>query len=167
MKRRLEKMAIYLEYTGIKGNVTAEGFEDHIEVDSVSFGVSRPLSMTSGKMANREVGKPNLTEVHLSKRADNSVAALFKEAVAGSAGKKVVLKFGRTGTDKVDEFMSYTLHDCLVSSYNISAHGDEEPNEEISLSFSKCEISYTDYDKSNKSGSPQRSGYDLSAAKAL
>ncbi len=160
-------MAIYLEYKGIPGNVTAEGFEKHIEVDSVSFGVNRPLSMTPGKMANREVGKPNVTEVHLTKRADNSVAALFKEAVSGSAGKDVVIKFVRTGSDNVEEFMTYSLYDCLVSGYNISAHGDEEPNEEITLSFSKCEINYTDYDSSNKSGSPQRSGYDLTLAKPL
>lgn len=158
-------MAIYLEYEGIKGNVTAEGFEDHVLVDSVSFGVSRGLTMVPGKMANREVGKPNISEVSISKSADNSVAALFKESVSGSSGKKVTLKFGRTGSDGVEEFMSYGLENCLVSSYHISANGDEEPTENITLSFSSCEITYTDFDGSNASGSPQRAGYDLVAAK--
>ena len=32
-------------YEGIKGNVTAEGFADHIKVLSINFGVSRGISM--------------------------------------------------------------------------------------------------------------------------
>lgn len=160
-------MAIYLNYDGIEGNVTAEGYEKNIKVSSAHFGVSRPITMEAGKMANREVGKPNISEVTLGKEADNSVAALFKEAVSGSAGKKAILSFTRTGTEKVEEFMSYTLYDVLVSGYSISADGDEEPLENITLSFSKCEILYKDHDATNKTGSPQRSGYDLAKATPL
>lgn len=157
-------MAIYLDFEGVKGNVTAEGYEDCVKVSSVHFGVGRPITMEAGKMANREVGKPTISEVSLTKEADNSVAALFKEAVSGSSGKKVSLKFLRTGGKKVEEFMEYTLHDCLVSGYSISADGDEEPIENITLSFSKCEINYKDHDATNKTGSPQRAGYDLAKA---
>ena len=152
---------------GIEGNVTATGFEKCIKVSSVHFGVSREITMEAGKMANREQGKPNITEVTLTKEADNSVAALFKESVSGSAGKKATLKFVRTGTDNVEEFMEYSLENCLVSSYSISADGDEEPLENISLSFSKCEINYKDHDLTNKTGSPQRAGYDLTTATPL
>ncbi len=160
-------MAIYLDYEGIKGNVTAEGFEQCVKISSVVFGVSRPITMEAGKMANREVGKPNISEVALTKEADNSVAALFKESVSGSSGKTATLKFVRTGTDKVEEFMEYTLENCLVSSYSISAEGDAEPIESISLSFSKCEINYKDHDATNKTGNPQRAGYDLAKAVPL
>ncbi|TQV85891.1 type VI secretion system tube protein Hcp [Aliikangiella coralliicola] len=160
-------MAIYVEYDGMKGNVTAEGYENHLQVESCSFGVQRNLTMEPGKMANREVGKPHITEVCLTRVSDNSATALFKESVSGSSGKKVTIKFVRTGTDKVEEFMQYALSDCLVSGYEVSCQGDGDPHETITLSFSKCEINYTDYDNSNKSGSPQRSGYDLKAAKAL
>ena len=100
-------MAIYLEFEGIKGNVTAEGFENHVLVDAVSFGVSRGLTMESGKMANREVGKPNVSEVSLSKSLLITQLLLYlKKRVSGSNGKKVTLKFVRTGSDKVEEFMS-------------------------------------------------------------
>lgn len=160
-------MAIYLEMDGITGNVTAANYEGCIKISSVHFGVSRPIRMEAGSLANREVGRPNVSEVILTKEADNSVAALFKESVAGSSGKKATLKFVRTGTEGVEEFMEYTLQDCLVSSYSISANGDEEPTESVSLSFSRCEINYTDFDASNKSGNPQRAGYDVAAAKPL
>jgi type VI secretion system secreted protein Hcp len=124
-------MSIYLEYDGIKGNVTADGYTDHIAVLSVQFGVGRGISMEAGNLSNRESTRPSLSEITLSKAADNSVTAIFKEAVTGSAGKKVVIKFVRTGADKVQEYMSYTLEDCIVSGYSISAESEGEPMESI------------------------------------
>ena len=41
-------MAIYLEFEGVKGNVTAEGYKDHIAVDSVMFNARRNISMEPG-----------------------------------------------------------------------------------------------------------------------
>ncbi|WP_027328460.1 Hcp family type VI secretion system effector [Marinimicrobium agarilyticum] len=160
-------MAIYLEYEGIKGNVTAEGYKDHIAVQSLSFGVGRGISMEPGNLSNREATRPTVSEVTLTKVADNSATALFKEAVTGSAGKKVTVKFVQTGADKVTEYMDYVLEDVLVSGYQISGSGDGDPVETISLSFSKIMVNYNDFDKSNKSSSPQRVGYDLTTAKPL
>ncbi|MBL1278381.1 MAG: type VI secretion system tube protein Hcp [Ectothiorhodospiraceae bacterium] len=157
-------MAIYLGFESIKGNVTAAGFEQCVEINTMEFGVKRPIRMEVGKMANREVGKPSLSTVTLTKTADNSVAALFKEAVSGSSGKKATLNVVRTGSDKVETFLEYTLYDCLINSYRIMAIGDEEPQENISLSFSQCEITYKDHNATNKTGSPQRTGYDLAKA---
>jgi len=59
------------------------------------------------------------------------------------------------------------LEDCLVSNYSISASSEGEPMESISLSYSKIMINYSDFDKTNKSGNPQRVGYDLETAKPL
>ncbi len=160
-------MAIYLQYDGIKGNVTADGYKDHIAVTSVTFGVGRGISMEAGNMSNRESTRPSISEVTISKLADNSVTGIFKEAVTGSAGKKVVIKFVRTGADKVQEYMDYALEDVLVSGYSISASSEGEPVETLSLSFSKIMINYKDFDKTNKSGNPQRVGYDLTTAKPL
>lgn len=159
-------MAIYLKFGSVKGNVTAEGYAGQIAVSSVSFGVSRNVSMEAGNLSNRESAKPTLTEITITKVADNSVAAIFKEALTGSAGQEAVLTFVRTGTDKVQEFMTYKLTNCIVSSYSISAEGDQEPVENIALSYSAIEVSYKDHDASNKAGNTQRVRYDVKAAKA-
>lgn len=160
-------MAIYIEYDGIKGNVTAEGFADHIKVLSLSFGVGRGISMEPGNLANREATRPSLSEITFSKMADNSTTALFKESVTGAAGKLVKIKFVQTGADSVTTFMDYELEDCLVSSYSISADGESDPIETISLSFAKLMVNYHDFDKANTGKSPQRVGYDLTTAKPL
>lgn len=159
-------MAIYLKLGNVKGNVTAAGYEGQIALLSVNMGVSRNISMEPGNLSNREASKPSLSEITLTKQADNSVAAIFKEALTGSAGQEAVITFVRTGSDKVQDYMTYKLKDCIVSSYSIAAQGDEEPQENISLSFAAIEVSYKDHDASNKSGNPQRVSYDLTAAKA-
>ncbi len=56
-------MAIYCEYKGIKGNVTADGYKDHIAVLSVQFGVGRGITMEPGNMSNREATRPSLSEI--------------------------------------------------------------------------------------------------------
>ncbi len=160
-------MAIYMQYEGLKGNVTAEGYTDHIDIQSMTFGVGRGISMDPGNLANREATRPSISEITVTKLMDNSTTSLFKESVTGSNGKKVLIKFVRTGADKVNEFMNYELEDCLVSGYNVSSNGDSQPIETITLSFSKILINHTDNDATNKSGSPARVGYDLGAAKPL
>jgi len=158
---------ILLDYEGIEGNATAEGYEKHIRVDSLQFGVGRGISMEPGNLANREATRPSLSEVTFTHKTDNSATALFKEAVTGSSGKKVVVKFVQTGTDSLVEFMNYTLYDVLVSGYSISAGDSGDPIESVSLSYSKIEVKYNDFDKANKSASPQVVGYDLETAKPL
>lgn len=159
-------MSIYLKFGDVKGNVTADGYKDQIAVMSVHFGVSRNVSMEAGNLSNRESTKPSMSEITITKLADNSVTAIFKEALTGSKGQDAKLSFVRTGTDKVEEYMTYELKNCIVSSYSISAQGEEEPVENISLSFSEILVSYKDHDASNKSGNPQRVSYNLKDAKA-
>lgn len=122
--------------------------------------------METGNLSNRESSKPTLSRIEISKKADNSVAALLKEALTGSAGQEATITFVRTGSDKVQEFMTYKLTNCILSRYKINAEGDEEPTELLELSYSAIEVSYKDHDASNKAGNPQRVGYDIKAAKA-
>ena len=158
-------MAIYLKFGNMKGNVTADGYAGQIAVISVDFEVLRKVSMEAGNLSNRESGKPNLSLIQITKKADNSVAALLKEALAGFAGQEATLTFVRTGSDKVQEFMTYKLTNCIISRYKISAVGDQEPSELLELSYSAIEVSYKDHDASNKAGNPQRVSYDVKAAK--
>jgi type VI secretion system secreted protein Hcp len=160
-------MAIYVEYQDIKGKITSEGFKDHIAFDSFNFGVGRPISMEPGNMANREKTKPSISEISLTRATDGASLPLFKEAVSGTVGKTVKVKLVHTGGDKDEEYMSFELSETLVSGFNISAGGDGEPMESITLSFSKIQVSYTDTDSSGKTGTPTRGGYDLKASKKV
>lgn len=81
-------MAIYMNFNknAPKGNVTAKGYEDWIEVDSFNFGVGRGISMEAGAMANREASRPSISEVTVTKRIDAASGGLFKASVSGDEG---------------------------------------------------------------------------------
>jgi len=156
-------MAIYMNYDKkrIKGNVTAEGYQETINVNSFSWGVGRGISMESGAIANREATRPSLSEITISKIMDNSTPGLFKESVSGDAGAEVVIEFVATGAKKIETYMKYTLTNCLVSSYSVSADAEGKPVESLSLSYTKVLMDYCAADATNKSGSSNKLGYDL------
>ncbi len=161
-------MAIYLDYEGIKGNVTAEGYEGMIALKYFRFNVSRKISMESGAMANRENALPKLGTVYIEKFSDVSTAALFNVSVAGSEGKRATLHFVRTGTDKPVEYMTYTMENCLISKYFIF-HVDiiKAPHEQIHLSYTSLQISATARDAKNQAADISRYGYNLITAAGL
>ena len=162
-------MAIYMNFNGkkIKGNVTAAGYEDWIEVDSFQFGVGRGISMEVGNMANREATRPSISEVTLTKMVDNSSGGLFKESLTGTEGVKVIIHIVQTGAKQVEKFAVYELEDVLISSYSMAASGGSAPHESLSLSFAKIIADLQGADKTNKNGQNMKVGYDLTTAKPL
>ncbi len=162
-------MAIYMNFNdnSPKGNVTAQGYEDWIEVDSFSFGVGRAIVMEAGAMTNREASRPSLSEVTVTKAMDAASGGLFKASVTGDAGVKVEIHVVQTGANNVEKYAVYTLEDVIISSFNISASAGGPPQESLSLSFSKVEADLTHADKTNKNTTNMRVGYDLTTATPL
>lgn len=160
-------MAIYMNYNGkkIKGNVTAVGYEDWIELDSIQFGVGRGISMEVGNMANREATRPSLSEVVVTKMMDNASGGLFKESLTGVEGVVVQIHIVQTGAKQVEKFAAYELSDVLISSYSCSGSGGGAPHESLSLSYSKIVADLQGADKTNKNGQNMKVGYDLTTAK--
>ncbi len=158
-------MAVFMKYEGIPGNATAEGYADYIRIASIQFGVGRGITMEPGNLANRESTKPSISEITCTTEVDKCVTALFKEAVSGSSGKKVETAIVQTGADKLIEYMTIITLDTLVSGWSFTADADNKGFLTFSLSFAEIDISYNDYDSTNKGGSPLRSGYNLRTAK--
>lgn len=160
-------MAIYMNFNAlaIKGNVTAAGFEDWIELDSFSMGTGRGISMEVGNMANREATRPSISEVSVSKMLDNASGGLFKESLTGVEGVEVIISIVQTGAKQVEKFAEYKLTDVLISSYSVSGSGGSAPAENLSLSFSKIIADLQGADKTNKNGQNMKVGYDLTTGK--
>ncbi|OUS24797.1 hemolysin-coregulated protein [Gammaproteobacteria bacterium 45_16_T64] len=158
-------MAIYLEFEGIEGNATATGYEKMIDVSSFNWGVGRAITQTAGRMANREASRPSISEITLTKATDKSTPLLIQESTVGTKGKKVLIHFVTTGGDQLEEFLTYTLEDTLISSFSIGASSDGEPGETISLSFSQFEVAFTEAGETNARSGKGRFGYDIALAK--
>ena len=162
-------MAIYMNFNSkkIKGNVTATGYEDWIELDSFQMGNGRGISMEVGNMANREATRPSLSEVVITKALDNASGSLFKESLTGVEGVVVQIHIVQTGAKQVEKFAAYEFSDVLISSYSIAGSGGGAPHESMSLSFSKIVADLQGADKANKNGQNMKVGYDLTTAKPL
>lgn len=159
-------MAIYMKVDGIKGNVTAAGHEDWINILSMSFGVGRGImSAKPGTVKDRESSIPSLSEIVVSKSMDETSPLLFIESCIGIA-KTVLIHLCRTG-DQTQSYMEYTLGNVLISSYGMQGGSEGIPSEKFSLNYDKIEMKYTPYDDSHKAGSPIPTGYDLKTAKKI
>jgi type VI secretion system secreted protein Hcp len=153
-------MSIYMKVDGIEGSVTAKGFEKWIELNSFQFATSRSISMETGNSANRNHGRPSISEIVVTKSMEQSSFGLLQDALRGDKGKKVTIKIVEVAQDKYREYVSYELEDTLLSSYSVSTGGGV-PSETVTLSYAKITTSFTSSDKNNKSGQPARVVYDI------
>lgn len=161
-------MAIYMKIDGIDGDVTAKGHEKWIHLDSFNFTVNRAIQAQPGRIADRESSRPSISEVHITKKVDQSFPLLFSEACVGKAKPTVTIHVCQTDND-LKQYMEVTLNNAIVSHYNMncdSAAGTHKNVEHVSLSFDKLEVRYTPYDSKNQAKSPISGGYDLGAAVA-
>ena len=156
-------MPIYMDYPEIKGDVTAEGFKEKIEVSSFQFGVGRGISAPTGGVADREASAPSVSEITITKMEDASSIKLFEAALVGE-GKTVKLTFVKTDKGKLENYLEFELTDTMISGYSLSSGGDR-PSESISLSFTKVKMSVTTMKPDGTTGDPSHLTYDIGAAK--
>ncbi|CAH0990133.1 hypothetical protein SIN8267_00218 [Sinobacterium norvegicum] len=162
-------MAIYMNYNGKTpaGNVTAKGYEGWIEVDSFSFGVGRGISMEAGHLSNREATRPSISEITVSKAMDAASGGLFKQSVTGDEGIQVEVHIVQTGAAGLEKYATYTMDDCLISSYSVGASAGGAPQETVSISFARIEANLAHADKSNKNPKNVLVGYNLATAEPI
>lgn len=158
-------MAIYMQYgvkDEIKGKVTAKGHENWIELNSLQFGVGRSIPMMVGAQTERESSAPSISEVSVSKIMDDSSPYLFQEALVGE-GKTVTIHVAKTGVAQLENIVEYILTAGMISGYSISSGGDA-PSETLSISFTKVEMKYIQWDETHKKASQIPVSYDLATA---
>ena len=147
----------------IKGDSKVDKHDDWITCDSFQFGVGRSVDMSGGG-ADRETSTPSFSEVTLTKSTDKSSTDLFIQATQGKSLGKAEIHFIQTG-DKSQPYLTYELHDAIVSSYSLSS-GGERPSESFSLNFTKVWTQYDQFD-GTKIHAGQKKGYDMMVNKQL
>jgi type VI secretion system secreted protein Hcp len=165
LKPKENPVPIYMNYNDIKGDVSAEGHENWIEVHSFQWGVGRGISSPTGASADRESSAPSISEIVVTKSTDLSSPKLLDEALQGE-GQKVVIDFVKTDKGKLEVYMTYTLEDCMISGYSLSSGGDR-PSESLSLNFTKVEFKNVAMKDKNDAGEPESVTYDLALGKIV
>jgi len=137
---------MFLQIAGIDGESTATAHKGWIEVQSWSWGVSRPASVGAG--GSGAVGRL-VGHVTIVKRIDKATPLLFKRCADGTVLALATVELARGGGGPT--YMKYELKEVMVSSIS---HGDVDgdglPDEEIKLDFTGVKLTYTQLDASGK-----------------
>lgn len=152
-------MAIFMQFEGIKGNVSAKDHDKWIELSSCSFSASRGIGSPTGRSADRKASVPSITELLITKECDESSALLFQAALVGE-GKKVVIHYVRTSDSVLEVFLEVTISNALVSHFSTNSTG-ENPSESISLNFTKIEYKFTPFTPDHRPGTPTPTNFDF------
>ena len=159
-------MAIYMYIPDIAGDVTAKDHEQWIELTNFNFHVKRQITAHAGRISDREVTRPYISELHLAKHADRSSPQLLREACVGKAIDSIKVHMCLTN-ERLDPYQEFTFGNVLVSYLELTADTNSKTEMLVNLSFDRLEYKYIPFDSKHRPESPIATGYDLSRAISL
>jgi type VI secretion system secreted protein Hcp len=156
----------FLKIDGIEGESHDSKHKNEIDLISWSWGASQTGTSSAG--GGGGAGKVSMQDFNFQMKVNKATPKLILVCAGGDHIKKAVLTCRKAGTDQ-QEFLLYTFTDILVSSYVTggASHGDEIPNEQVSLNYSKMEIEYKEQKPDGTLDGPVKSGWDLKLNKKV
>ena len=122
----------------VKGESTAAGHEDEINVVAWNWGVSQPTDSATGLAAGRRAYK-NLV---VFKTVDAASTKLMNAVSNNETVTEAVLTMRKAGGDPMSYF-TMTLRNARVAALDIEIGSDGRPVERIAFAFTKIDIAYT------------------------
>lgn len=153
----------FLKIDGISGESTDDKHKDEIQIESFSWGLSNSGSAAHGGGAG--AGKAAFQDFSFVTQVTKASPKLFLACASGEHIKQAILTARKAGKGQ-QEFLKVTLSDLLVSSYQTEgAGGDVVPTDQVSLNFSKIEVSYREQKADGSLGEANLAGWDIKANK--
>lgn len=143
----------------IKGETAQAGHVDEVPISSVQWGMGRNISIVSG---SRQTSVPSFSDVVLTKQFDSASNDLAKACSFATPLDEIVITFRKDAGDASIGYLSYTLTDCLISSYTVSA-ATGAPVESVSISYIKIKSTYKKQASDHSAASDHEFEYDLRA----
>jgi type VI secretion system secreted protein Hcp len=153
---------VFLKIEGIPGESADHRHGGEIEILSFSWGASASHAGGGGGGA----GKVQMQDFQLVTRTSAASPLIFLATVSGQHIPSAVLTVRKAGGEQ-QEYMTITLRDVVISSYQQSSGGDVVPTDQISLNFSRIEFEYRPQNPDGSLGSPVKAGWDLKANKKV
>ncbi|HYD51212.1 MAG TPA: type VI secretion system tube protein Hcp [Gemmatimonadaceae bacterium] len=128
----------FIKLTDIKGESTDKVHKDEIDVESWSWGATQSGTFSLG--GGGGAGKVSMNDFNFVCRTNKSSPALMFACASGKHIKEALFTARKAG-GKQQEFLKVKLSDVLISSYQTGG-SSEVPMDQITLNFSKIEVSY-------------------------
>ena len=132
-----------------------------IQLLSVNWGLTRPVSNPAGSTAGRVLSAPRLAELTVTKDEDVATIPLIQEALVGTP-RDVKIDFVRTGTGQQDVYYSISLKEALIIAFTQSSAGDR-PVESLTLNFTQIAFEGSQMDAVGTVTSPSSYGWNVNS----
>jgi type VI secretion system secreted protein Hcp len=153
----------YMKIEEIPGESGRKDHEGEITISSLQWAATRPMVNTPG--VGRSTGMANVTSIVVSKFYDKSSPYLAQAVLLATAFPEIVVTLRKDSGETHLDYLTITLSDCMVESYNFSGASDVEtpPMESISIVFNKMKVLYIEQASDHSAGGEHEFEYDLVA----
>jgi type VI secretion system secreted protein Hcp len=155
----------FLKIDGITGESTDSKHKGEIDVLSWSWGETHPAPPGGG--GGGGAGKVEMTDLHVSANFTKASPELLLACASGKHFKNAVLTGRRGGAKAQADFLTFSLTDVLVSSFQTGGTTADAPLDSVSLNFGKIEVTYKEQTAKGGLGAPVRVGWDRKTNKAF
>ncbi len=154
-------MSIFLKFGSVLGDAEDPGHTNWIDVNAVSWNLSRPVSNPAGSSAGRVLSAPQLSELTITKDQDVATIPLVQAALEGSP-VAAQIDFCSTGAGQQDVYYSIAMTNAIITGFGQSA-ADGRPAENVTFNFTKIAFTGTQMDADGTAASPASYGWDINA----
>lgn len=161
-------MAIFAKYDGIDGESKDANHERWIDVLSLDWGIHRPAAGATGQSRRR--GDAVVDDLVLTMGYDKSSPKLLEKGLQGGVVPKLEIELTATFGGSRGTYLRYELENVLVSSYQVSASGDDEsgpPTVVVANSFEQIEVTYTEFDDTGSTRGNVEASWDLEKGRTV
>lgn len=152
---------MFLHIPDIAGESTDEEHAGEIEVLAWSWGMSRSGTTQVGGGAG--AGKVNVQDISFTKLIDKASPRLQEAILRATHIPEAVLTVRRQAAEgEGDEYLVISLKNIMVTSLTTGgSNGDDRLTENVTLSFGKYELAYTEQNADGSAGDTHEVGWDI------
>jgi type VI secretion system secreted protein Hcp len=153
----------FLKIDGIPGESLDSKHKGEIEVEAWSWGEANPVPPGGpGTGSGGGAGKVQMQDFNFTANTSKASPNLMLACASGKHLKSAVLTARKAGGKQAAEFLTFSLSDILVSSYQIGgAEGQVVPMDNFSLNFSKIQVEYKEQKADGSLGKSITAGWDV------
>ena len=151
-------MPIFMKLQGIDGESTVAGHEGEIDVLSLAWGVTNASSGATGGGAG--TGRASFQDLHFQTTLSKAGPNLMLACATGRHLASAVLTFTRGGSSPFT-YLVIRLTDCLITWYESAVGEDAAPTDDVGLTFSTIDMTYTVQNADGSAGETVETLFDL------
>jgi type VI secretion system secreted protein Hcp len=155
---------VYLKLDKIKGDCTADGHTEEIEILNWNHGFTQPTSATRSSAGGGTVEQAAHQPLTLSKYIDSATTELMKTCWSGKTIATATLSCNRASgaqDNKAVEYLKVDLVDVIISNQSLSGGGGDLPVENLALDYGTIQYTYTLQKPDGTAGGNKPAKHDL------